>query len=125
MIGGIGVDAVSLARTDRLSDAFLRRFYHPDEAAAAKALSGSRRREFLASRFAAKEAFCKALGVGLWTFQLRDVLVFRMDSGKPEIRLFDSARAYFDKAHPEGRIHLSLSHEDPLAVAFVVIEDLS
>lgn len=75
-----------------------------------------------AARFAAKEAFFKALGTG-WRGKMKitEVEVLNDDLGKPFIELSGSALELFQQRG--GRhIHLSLSHIKQLATAFVVIE---
>ena len=75
-----------------------------------------------AARFAAKEAFSKALGTGLVGFELKDVYVQKEESGKPYLVLENSARKIFDEKCSGGKIHLSLSHESEYAIASVIIE---
>ena len=76
----------------------------------------------LAARFAAKEAFFKALGTGMgraggW----RDVEVVRLASGKPRLMLHRDAAATAHGMQIRA-IHLSLTHTDETAAAFVVLE---
>ncbi len=73
-----------------------------------------------ASHFAAKEAYGKALGVGLKGMKLKDISVHFFE-GRPILRLENNAKAIFE-AKGGRHIHLSLSHEKENAVAFVVIE---
>lgn len=75
----------------------------------------------LAARFAAKEAVMKALGVGLGDFRLRDVEVLRAESGAPSLALHGAAAALAGE-RGVATWHLSLSHSDTSAVAFVVAE---
>lgn len=83
----------------------------------------ARSAECLAARFAAKEAFLKALGTG-W----RDGIAFRQiaissdELGKPSLKLTGRAREAADARHARV-IHLSFSHEKTHAVAVVVLED--
>lgn len=122
MIRGIGVDITEVARfavwcsDERL----LSRFFHPQE------LADCRRQErsiamALAARFAAKEAFGKALGTGLRGFRLRDVQVVNDRLGKPFLTLHGRAKQVFESSGG-GTIHLSLAHERENAVAMVVVE---
>ncbi|MDR3276807.1 MAG: holo-ACP synthase [Treponema sp.] len=132
MILGIGIDAVYIPRMERWAEGpgMTERFFHPEEAARARVLaeagSGIKRAaEFLAARFAAKEAFGKALGTGLETMELRDIPV-RYKGGErggeqPELALQGSALAALE-ARGGGRVHLSLSHERDYAMAVVVWE---
>jgi holo-[acyl-carrier protein] synthase len=75
-----------------------------------------------AVRFAAKEAFAKAIGTGLARgLKWLDIEVRRIESGQPALVLAGAAQR---EAHRLGvsRIHLSLSHEKGMAVAMVVLE---
>jgi holo-[acyl-carrier protein] synthase len=75
----------------------------------------------LAARFAAKEAFGKAIGSGLRHFALRDVAVLNDSHGKPFMMLTGSAEAAFQD-FGGSRIVVSLSHERDNALAVVLIE---
>lgn len=124
MIVGIGVDVVSLPRfrelMERRGDAALRRFFTAAEADRCRQSRSAL--ESLAARFAAKEAFFKALGTGWglggrWT----EVEVVSADTGAPSLRLAGRAA---EAAAERGvsATHLSLSHTDDSATAFVVLE---
>lgn len=124
MIAGIGIDMVNIPRfaelMERRGDAAVARFYAPAEAERCRASRSPV--ESFAARFAAKEAFFKALGTGWglggrWT----EVEVASAPSGAPSLRL--SGRAA-EIAAERGivRIHLSLTHTDDTAAAFVVLE---
>jgi len=75
-----------------------------------------------AVRFAAKEAFAKALGTGFSGFDLRDVFIERMPGGKPELRVQKMAAVQLQKKCGVCRLFVSLSHEKEFATAVVVIE---
>ena len=124
MITGIGVDIVSVQRMKnwRLKFGLLKRYFHPDELSAALS-RGERADMSLAARFAAKEAFGKALGTGLEGIVLKDIMVVNSQNGRPEIRVFGTALAALEKSGV-NRIHLSLTHEQDNAVAMVVMETL-
>ncbi|MCE5255325.1 MAG: holo-ACP synthase [Spirochaetaceae bacterium] len=122
MIAGIGIDIVSIGRISRWmkKPGMIERFFHPDEIRTAQS-RGSAGAESLAARFAAKEAFGKALGTGLAGLRLRDIKVLNDLCGKPSLRLEGSAEEHF-AAFGGGIIHCSLSHEGDYAVALVIIE---
>ena len=123
MIVGIGVDVVHVSRMERWRNTprLLARFFHPQELS--DALSrGSGVDLSLAARFAAKEAFGKALGTGLAGIVLKDIMVKNRHNGQPEIEVFDTALAAFRQSGA-SRIHVSLTHEKNNAVAMVVLED--
>ena len=74
----------------------------------------------LAARFAAKEAFGKALGTGLRGLSLIDIETRRNSLGQPELYLIGRARKALEARG--ARAHLSLSHERDYSLAFVVLE---
>lgn len=80
---------------------------------------------YLAKRFAAKEAFVKALGTGLrHGMRWREIQVLNDDLGRPALQLSGRASELAEKAGVD-HVHLSLSDEDDLACAFVVLEKRS
>ena len=124
MIYGIGTDIVEVSRIEeslaRFGDAFARRILTEQEWLSFQQSKTQAR--FLAKRFAAKEAFAKALGTGLRepaTFQ--NIGVAHDDLGKPVLDLTPALQAFLDK---KGIVqqHLSISDEKALAAAFVVLE---
>jgi len=122
---GIGIDAVSIARMRRAADAsergrrFRARVFTERERRTCETRTDPA--ECFAARFAAKEAVMKALGAQGIAFAFRDIEVTRAQSGAPAIvlhgRVAERARAL-----GAGRIHLSLTHADPLALASVLVE---
>jgi holo-[acyl-carrier protein] synthase len=122
MILGIGIDIVHVGRIRHWESVpgLVERFFHPDEVADARS-RGSGESLSLAARFAAKEAFGKALGTGLAGIRLGDIQVVNDRNGRPEIVLHASALARLG-AIGGARVHLSLTHERDNAVAVAVIE---
>jgi holo-[acyl-carrier protein] synthase len=126
-IVGVGVDAVSVDRFRRLLERRPRlaaRCFTDDEQSDAG--RSTDRAQSLAARFAAKEAVMKALGTGLGAFALTDVEVRRTGGqdatrNAPYVVLTGTAVALAG-AHGVGRLHLSLTHTDDVAIAFVVAE---
>lgn len=125
MIVGVGVDEVeverfgrSLDRTPTLAD---RLFTASERAYAAKAeprMAAQR----LAARFAAKEAVLKSLGAGLGACSFHEIEVLRDEgSGETVIALHGRA-ADLAAAKGAARLHLSISHTEVRATAFVVAE---
>lgn len=124
MIRGVGVDVVSVPRLAGLIDRFgqraARRLFTSGELADCEARM--RPADCLAGRFAAKEAFLKALGTGLaGGLRWHDVAVRSDPRGSPELELTDRARALLRERGAE-RAHVSLSHDAGVAVAIVIIE---
>ena len=97
-----------------------RRFFHPDELDAALS-RGAGADLSLAARFAAKEAFGKALGTGLSGIILKDIMVINHHNGKPEIKILGTALAALEKSKA-NKAHLSLTHEKDNAIAMVILE---
>ena len=122
MITGIGVDIVNVQRMRRWRQipGLLERYFHPDELNAALS-RGSAAELSLAARFAAKEAFGKALGTGLEGIVLKDIMVENSHNGQPLIKVFGTALSALEKSEA-NRVHLSLTHERENAVAMVVME---
>ena len=122
MILGIGIDVVHPDRIRRWQGVkgLLDRYFHPDELEQCRA-RGESGFLSLAARFAAKEAFGKALGTGLAGLALRDMAVMNDSVGKPELRLEGSAQAAFER-FGGSRVFISLTHERSAVLAMVVIE---
>jgi holo-[acyl-carrier protein] synthase len=121
MIKGIGVDMVRIPRLDRWRNkpGLMERYFHPEELASLE--TRGHRTASLAARFAAKEAFGKALGTGLAGIALKDIMVTNRSGGKPDLKLCGSAERALRKSGAH-RIHISLTHEGDYAVAVVVLE---
>jgi holo-[acyl-carrier protein] synthase len=121
-IVGVGVDAVDLARFARVLDRRARvadRLFTAGELAYARALPDPVPR--LSTRFAAKEAVMKALGVGLWAYPFHEVEVVRTGLDAPGLVLSGAAAGLARRAGVV-RWHLALSHTDEVALALVVAE---
>ena len=123
MITGIGIDVVHVHRMERWRkiQGLLERYFHPDELSAAME-RGNGADLSLAARFAAKEAFGKALGTGLTGIVLKDIMVKNRHNGQPEIIVTGTALAALKHSGAVG-IHLSLTHERDNAIAMVVLEN--
>ena len=124
MIVGIGVDMVQVRRMERWIETpgLLERYFHPEELAVSLA-KGYGASLSLAARFAAKEAFGKALGTGLAGIVLKDMMVVNNDRGRPEMLVLETALAALNESGA-NRIHISITHESDNAVAMVVLESL-
>ena len=122
MIVGIGVDVVYIHRMKRWQETpgLLERYFHSDELSASLE-RGKGAVLSLAARFAAKEAFGKALGTGLEGLALKDIMVKNRHNGQPEIIVSGTASAALEKSGAV-HIHVSLTHEKDNAIAMVVLE---
>ena len=129
MIFGIGTDIVETRRFKKWIEnpSILNRFFASEEQFASKTVESRHENalcQHYAVRFAAKEAFSKALGTGIWGFDLKDVFVTKNSEGKPSIELRNGALELFQKRCGEANIFVSLSHEKEYATAFVLIAKL-
>ena len=128
MIYGIGTDIIDIRRLratlQRRGDRFAEKVLGPHELAvyhARKARVAQRGLSFLATRFSAKEAFSKAIGMGMrMPMTWRACEILNAASGKPQIRLHGALADWF--AQRGLRAHVSLSDESDYAAAFVVVE---
>jgi len=127
VIVGVGVDAVDVARFRKVLERrphFATRSF--SDAERADAAGSADMAQSLAARFAAKEAVMKALRTGIGGFALTDVEVCRAPGtgatrNAPYLRLHGTA-AELAGAQGAGTFHLSLTHTDGVAIAFVVAE---
>ena len=124
MIRGIGVDIVKVDRIEqameRWGSRFLKRIFTAAEIE--RCQQRARPAQCLALRFAAKEAFAKALGLGMRKgLRWRDIEVVHDHLGKPDLLLHNQAQRLLE-AVEASRTWLSLSDERESAVAVVVLE---
>jgi holo-[acyl-carrier protein] synthase len=128
MIVGIGSDLCNIARIEksleRFGERFLNRVFTDTERAKAESrphtIAGT-----LAKRFAAKEAFSKAVGTGFKRgVFMKDIGVVNLPSGQPTLKLDGGAKARLDALAPAGHaidIHLTMTDDYPWAQAFVIL----
>ena len=124
MIKGIGTDIVSIPRIARIieqyGERFLRKVFTDTEIS-----EGTTRYEpasFFAGRFAAREAFFKALGTGWGVgLSLKEVQVVRTETGRPNLSLSPRIEQFCKDRCINGS-HLSISHEGDIAQAIVILE---
>ena len=123
-IFGIGTDIVSVERVKKSikNKNFLKRLFNEREIAKCNGISNSP--NCYAKRFAAKEAFSKALGTGISNgINFNEIVILNKKSGKPYISLIGKTNKTLKKKfkHKKLKISLSLSDEMKYAVAFVTI----
>lgn len=129
MILGVGTDLVEIARVRKAlaqssGERFIERILTPRERELALIRKG-RMAEFVAGRFAAKEAVVKAIGCGIGKqIGFQDVEVLPDSQGKPLCVIAEAAmqRAGFRN---EVKIHLSITHTESLASAYVIVEKVA
>ena len=122
-IYGIGTDIISVNRIKKSikSKSFLNRLFSKEEISRCSKLINSN--NCYAKRFAAKEAFSKALGTGISNgINFNEIIVLNEKNGKPFIKLKGKTKVQINKKFKKkARILLSLSDEEKYAVAFVTI----
>ncbi len=124
MIYGIGTDIIEIARIEaalaRFGERFARRILCEPEL---RRFAAHRKpAAYLAKRFAAKEAFTKALGTGIHApANWHGVWVTNLRSGKPTLEFTAALKAMLDE-RGVGRAHVSLTDERELAGATVILE---
>jgi holo-[acyl-carrier protein] synthase len=129
MIIGIGSDLCNISRIEkslaRFGERFTNRVFTDTERRKAERRTLTRAGTY-AKRFAAKEAFSKAVGTGFKAgVFMRDIGVVNQASGAPTLQLTGGAKARLDAMTPEGhsaRVHLTMTDDYPFAQAFVIIE---
>lgn len=122
MIAGIGTDITEVHRFEKWvqNPDMLERFFNEKE----RGFSGSiaSQCQHYAARFAAKEAFSKALGTGITGFNLKEVYITKDSEGKPLLNIEGAALSLMKERFGECNAFVSLSHEREYAVAFVILE---
>lgn len=98
---------------------FLQKLFDKEEIEYLK--SRGMRAEYVAGRFAAKEAVAKALGTGFRGFNFKDIVIDRTALGKPIVILKGKAKLTAQK-NGNYKIHLSISHGQDNAIAYAVLE---
>ena len=124
IIYGIGTDIVNI---DRIKNSlknknFINRIFNEKEILKCKKINNSI--NCYAKRFAAKEAFSKALGTGISNgVNFNEIVVLNKKSGKPYINIIGQTKKTLNKKFKskKSKISLSLSDEKKYAVAFVTI----
>ncbi len=119
----MGTDITSVARirhlVERYGSRFVERIFRPAEIAAAAVLHDPA--AFLAARWAAREAFLKALGTDVRRIPYGDIEVVKDPVGPVDLVLYGRAKELFASTGA-STIHLSISHEREYAVATVILE---
>jgi holo-[acyl-carrier protein] synthase len=129
MIIGLGSDLCSIERIQKSLDRFGTRFENrvfTDAELSKAAKRPHTKAGTLAKRFAAKEAYSKAVGTGFRAgVFMKDIGVVNAPSGAPTLALTGGAKARLDALLPEGhvaKLHVTLTDDHPWALALVVIE---
>ena len=131
MIVGLGSDLCNIERIqsslDRFGERFEQRVFTEVERKKAARRPFTKAGTY-AKRFAAKEAFSKAVGTGFKRgVFMKDIGVVNASSGAPTLALSGGAKARLDALTPDGhemKVHLTLTDDHPWAQAFVILEAL-
>lgn len=127
-IAGIGIDLLRVDRIraalERHGDRFATKILGQAELAvfqARRARDPGRGLRYIATRFAAKEAFSKAIGLGMrmpmtWT----RVQVLNAPGGRPALVISEPLKSWFEERY--GAAHVSLTDETDMAAAYVIVE---
>ncbi len=130
MIVGIGTDLIKNERIEAIlissKQRFLQRIFTPKEVTLLESLSGRRLVGYVAKRFAAKEAFSKALGTGIGKdLSFQDLEILSNSKNKPYFKFSVKLQNLMQSNYGYGKnlqAHLSLADEHEYAQAFVIIE---
>ncbi|MFY9590147.1 holo-ACP synthase [Rickettsia endosymbiont of Halotydeus destructor] len=122
MIVGVGTDIVQIPRIEKIfslyKEIFANRILAPTELQKFFSLDEEAQPSFLAKHFAAKEAVSKAFGTGIGRgINFKDIILLNNSSGKPIVKIASRCLKSFTSVN----IHLSISHDYPICVAFSVI----
>ena len=122
-IFGAGIDLIEISRIRKSikNKNFIDRIYSKSEIQQARSLKN--KSSFFAKRFAAKEAFSKAVGTGISEgISFNEITVVNNIKGKPSIKLSGKTKNIVLKKIKKAKVHLSLSDERTHAIAMVIIE---
>ena len=123
MITGIGIDAVQISRMEKWADnpSLIKRYFDNREILVIRDRGKDMVRS-LAAHFAAKEAFGKALGTGFTGIALKDIMILSKKNERPLLYVEGTALEAM-RTSGAGKVHVSLTHDGDMALAFVILED--
>ncbi|KAF1299515.1 holo-ACP synthase [Enterococcus sp. JM4C] len=116
MIKGIGIDAVELKRIEKIikeKRSFAQRVLTTNELMLFNDLTLHRQVEFLAGRYACKEAFSKAWGTGIGKVNFQQIEILKNEFGAPIVT---------NSPH-QGNVFVTITHTDTTAIAQILLED--
>ncbi len=133
MIEGIGIDLVSIEKLEKIlylrEENFFKKVFSREELKIIQEIKSKNNGKAIqkaAGLFAAKEAFLKAIGGGLFSIPLGRIPVLNEKSGKPYIKVNENLKDLISKRFKKrfDLVNLSITHESGFACAFVIIERL-
>ena len=107
-MSNVGIDIVEIDRLNKINDAFIRHVLSKDEIEIYNSYKNQRQKEYLAGRFAAKEAIIKCLS-DIEIPNMRDICILNSKNGMPYVK------------YKEYNISISISHEKHYAVAIAIL----
>ena len=128
MIIGHGIDLIQIDRIkklyEKMPEQFIAKILTEKEKEKFTSISTERKYQYLASRFAGKEAFAKAIGIGIGKVSFLDIAVINDSHGKPVIELSATATNYLNSLFQTQQwgILISLTHTNEHASASVIIQ---
>ena len=130
MILGVGSDILKNSRIERLlnihRERFLKRIFTSLEVSLIESLNNNKQLFYISKRYAAKEAFAKAIGTGIGgELSFQDIEILSKKNGKPYFKFSDSLEKKLQNMYGKVVAHISMSDEEEYSQAFVVIEVLS
>jgi holo-[acyl-carrier protein] synthase len=122
LIIGIGTDIVDIRRIKKIitsKNKFIEKIFSQEEmeCLSSKIIC----EEYVAGRFAAKEAVAKALGTGFRNFKFNDIQIFNNSFGMPYVILKGNASSFLENKG-KYEIFISISHEKEYAIAYAILE---
>jgi holo-[acyl-carrier protein] synthase len=126
MILGIGLDIVKISRIEKIieksQENFLQKIYAQSEIDKFHSISYKQKRsEFLAKRFAAKEAFSKALAIGIGKIKFHEIEIYNDKNGKPEIKKTDKINQLIKELFTVENYQINLSITDDAGIAQAIV----
>ena len=123
MIVGVGTDITTVSRFERIIEKnarFAAKILTPSELSVYNDKKGMNQLQYLAGRFAVKEAVAKAFGTGIGELNFKHIECLNNELGAPIVNVINDR---IDSRYHSLMIHVSISHNEDQVVAFVVIEE--
>ena len=123
MIVGVGTDITTVSRFEQIIEKnarFAAKILTPSELSVYNDKKGMNQLQYLAGRFAVKEAVAKAFGTGIGDLNFKHIECLNNELGAPIVNVINDR---IDSRYDHLMIHVSISHNEDQVVAFVVIEE--
>ena len=122
----VRIDVIDVVRMEKFiqNERFLDKYFTPYEIEYVESHNNSRQTQSLAGLFACKEAFLKALGIGIGGgIALNEIEVYHEESGKPQLRVNSSTGNIILKTMNVTEIGVSISHTDEICTAICFVKN--